>query len=125
MHRPGIDAVVITKDGKTYKRVEEVFDCWFESGSMPVAQQHFPFENKEVFEETFPADYIGEGLDQTRLWFYVLHVLSTIAFDKPAYKDVLVNGMGMADAGKKVPKRLTNAPPVAEEFPGEGGGTPG
>lgn len=123
LHRPGIDAVTIEKDGKTYKRVEEVFDCWFESGSMPVAQQHFPFERKDVFEETFPADYIGEGLDQTRLWFYVLHVLSTIAFDKPAYKNVLVNGMVMAADGQKLSKRLKNYPPVEDVFAVEGADT--
>ena len=123
LHRPGIDAVEIKKDGKTYKRVEEVFDCWFESGSMPVAQQHFPFERKEIFEETFPADYIGEGLDQTRLWFYVLHVLSTIAFDKPAYKNVLVNGMVMAADGQKLSKRLKNYPPVEDVFAVEGADT--
>lgn len=123
LHRPGIDAVTIEKDGKTYKRVEEVFDCWFESGSMPVAQQHFPFENKPVFEESFPADYIGEGLDQTRLWFYVLHVLNTIAFGRPAYKNVLVNGMVMAADGQKLSKRLKNYPPVEEVFAVEGADT--
>jgi isoleucyl-tRNA synthetase len=123
LHRPGIDEVVIKKDGKTYKRIEEVFDCWFESGSMPVAQQHYPFENKDVFEESFPADYIGEGLDQTRLWFYVLHVLNTIAFGKPAYKNVLVNGMVMAADGQKLSKRLRNYPPVEEVFANEGADT--
>ena len=74
------------------RRVEDVLDCWFESGSMPVAQQHYPFDHKEAFDLGFPADYIGEGLDQTHLWFYVIHVLSTIAFEKPAYRNVLVNG---------------------------------
>ncbi len=123
LHRPGIDQIIIKKDGKTYKRVEEVFDCWFESGSMPVAQQHYPFDNKAVFEESFPADYIGEGLDQTRLWFYVLHVLSTIAFDRPAYKNVLVNGMVMAADGQKLSKRLKNYPPVEDVFGTEGADT--
>jgi isoleucyl-tRNA synthetase len=123
LHRPGIDAVKIVKDGKTYTRVEEVFDCWFESGSMPVAQQHYPFENEGVFKETFPADYIGEGLDQTRLWFYVLHVLNTIAFGKPAYKNVLVNGMVMAADGQKLSKRLKNYPPVEDVFSVEGADT--
>lgn len=123
LHRPGIDGVVIHKDGKTYKRVEEVFDCWFESGSMPVAQQHYPFEGEQVFKESFPADYIGEGLDQTRLWFYVLHVLSTIAFGRPAYKNVLVNGMVMAADGQKLSKRLKNYPPVEEVFAVEGADT--
>jgi isoleucyl-tRNA synthetase len=123
LHRPMIDEVVIEKDGKTYKRVEEVLDCWFESGSMPVAQQHFPFENKEAFEASYPADYIGEALDQTRLWFYVLHVLNTIAFGKPAYKNVLVNGMVMAADGQKLSKRLKNYPPVEEVFAQEGADT--
>ncbi len=123
VHRPGIDNVVIIRDGKTYKRIEQVFDCWFESGAMPVAQQHYPFDNKAVFEESFPADYIGEGLDQTRLWFYVLHVLSTIAFDRPAYKNVLVNGMVMAADGQKLSKRLKNYPPVEDVFASEGADT--
>jgi isoleucyl-tRNA synthetase len=123
LHRPGIDKVVITKDGNTYKRIEEVFDCWFESGSMPVAQHHYPFQNKEIFESSFPADYIGEGLDQTRLWFYVLHVLSTIVFDRPAYKNVLVSGLVMAADGQKLSKRLKNYPPVEEVFSVEGADT--
>jgi len=123
LHRPGIDKVVIEKDGKTYRRIDEVFDCWFESGSMPAAQYHYPFENKQVFEESFPADYIGEGLDQTRLWFYVQHVLSTIVFGRPAYKNVLVNGMVMAADGQKLSKRLKNYPPVEEVFGTEGADT--
>ena len=123
LHRPYIDAVTFEKDGKTYKRVEEVLDCWFESGSMPVAQQHYPFENEEKFRQTFPADYIGEGLDQTRLWFYVLHVIATILFEKPAYKHVLVNGMIMAADGQKLSKRLKNYPPIEEVFADEGADT--
>lgn len=120
LHRPFIDKITFTKDGKTYKRVEEVIDCWFESGSMPVAQQHYPFQNKSKFDDSFPADYIGEGLDQTRLWFYVLHVLSTILFDRPAYKNVIVNGMIMAADGQKLSKRLKNYPPVEDVFATEG-----
>lgn len=120
LHRPFIDRVSIKKDGKTYKRVEEVIDCWFESGSMPIAQQHYPFENDSKFEQSFPADYIGEGLDQTRLWFYVLHVISTIVFDKPAYKNVLVNGLITASDGQKLSKRLKNYPPLQEVFDLEG-----
>lgn len=120
LHRPFIDAVSFQKDGKTYRRVEEVLDCWFESGSMPVAQQHYPFENKDKFERSFPADYIGEGLDQTRLWFYVQHVISTILFDRPAYKNVLVNGMIMAADGQKLSKRLKNYPPINDVFSQEG-----
>lgn len=120
LHRPFIDDVSFVKDGKTYKRVEEVLDCWFESGSMPIAQQHYPFENKEKFQRLFPADYIGEGLDQTRLWFYVQHVISTIVFDRPAYKNVLVNGMIMAADGQKLSKRLKNYPPIDDVFSQEG-----
>ena len=123
LHRPSIDNILITKAGKTYKRIDEVFDCWFESGSMPAAQQHYPFENKDVFEASFPADYIGEGLDQTRLWFYVQHVLSTIVFNRPAYKNVLVNGMVMAADGQKLSKRLKNYPPVEDVFANEGADT--
>ena len=120
LHRPFIDEVVVHKDGKTYRRIEEVIDCWFESGSMPVAQNHYPFENQDLFAANFPADYIGEGLDQTRLWFYVLHVISTILFDKPAYKHVLVNGMVMAADGRKLSKRLKNYPPLDDVFANEG-----
>jgi isoleucyl-tRNA synthetase len=90
---------------------------------MPVAQQHYPFENKEAFELSYPADYVGEALDQTRLWFYVMHVLSTIAFDRPAYKNVLVNGLVMAADGQKLSKRLKNYPPVEEVFAAEGADT--
>jgi isoleucyl-tRNA synthetase len=120
LHRPFIDDVTFEKNGKTYRRIEEVIDCWFESGSMPVAQQHYPFENKDVFEKSFPADYIGEGLDQTRLWFYVQHVLATILFNRPAYKRVLVNGMIMAADGQKLSKRLKNYPAVDDVFAREG-----
>lgn len=120
LHRPFIDKIEFEKNGKTYRRIEEVIDCWFESGSMPIAQQHYPFENKDKFESSFPADYIGEGLDQTRLWFYVLHVISTILFDKPAYKNVLVNGMITAADGEKLSKRLRNYPPLEEVFSNEG-----
>ncbi|MDF2461000.1 MAG: isoleucine-tRNA ligase [Candidatus Saccharibacteria bacterium] len=116
LHRPGIDEVVIVKDGKTYKRVEEVFDCWFESGSMPYAQDHYPFEDKEAFDAAFPADFISEGLDQTRGWFYTLHVLGTALFDKPAFKNVNVNGMVLAADGKKLSKRLRNYPEPSEIF---------
>eukprot|EP00210_Caulerpa_lentillifera_P003823 g3651.t1 len=95
-------------------RVEEVFDCWFESGSMPYAQLHYPFENKELLESNFPADFIAEGLDQTRGWFYTLMVLSTALFDKPAFKNNVVNGMVLASDGKKMSKRLKNYPDPVE-----------
>lgn len=120
VHRPFIDEISFIKDGKTYKRVEEVLDCWFESGSMSVAQQHYPFENKEIFDKTFPADFIIEGLDQTRLWFYVQHVVATILFDRPAFTNVVVNGIILAADGQKLSKRLRNYPPVEEVFENEG-----
>ncbi len=91
-------------------RVTEVLDCWFESGSMPYAQQHYPFENKEHFENNFPADFIAEGLDQTRGWFYTLTVLSAALFDKPAFKNVVVNGLILAEDGQKMSKRKKNYP---------------
>lgn len=110
LHREVVDELTFTVDGEegTYKRIPEVFDCWFESGSMPYAQQHYPFENKDVFENGFPAEFIAEGLDQTRGWFYTLTVLSTALFDKPAFKNVIVNGLVMASDGKKMSKRLQN-----------------
>ncbi|MGH7156503.1 MAG: isoleucine--tRNA ligase [Candidatus Saccharimonadales bacterium] len=120
LHRPFIDEVSFTKDGKTYKRVEEVLDCWFESGSMPIAQWHYPFENKEKAEEYMNADFITEGLDQTRLWFYVQHVISTILFQKPAYKNVIVTGIINAADGQKLSKRLRNYPPTQDVFDHEG-----
>src|SRR3989344_4868935 len=101
-----------TKCGGEATRIEEVLDCWFESGSMPYAQDHYPFENQKEWEDNFPADFIAEGLDQTRGWFYTLHVLATALFDKPAYKNVVVNGMVMAEDGKKLSKRLKNYVPL-------------
>ncbi|HEX5448081.1 MAG TPA: isoleucine--tRNA ligase [Candidatus Saccharimonadales bacterium] len=120
LHRPFIDQITFQKDGKTYKRVEEVLDCWFESGSMPIAQWHYPFENKDKAEELLTADFITEGLDQTRLWFYVQHVISTILFNKPAYKNVIVTGIIMAADGQKLSKRLRNYPPTQDVFDKEG-----
>ncbi len=120
LHRPYIDAISFEKDGKTYKRVEEVLDCWFESGSMPVAQWHYPFENKELFAKSLPADFITEAIDQTRLWFYVQHVISTILFNKPAFKQVIVIGFILAADGQKLSKRLRNYPPLDEVFDSEG-----
>lgn len=96
------------------KRIPQVFDCWFESGSMPYAQSHYPFENKESFEANFPADFIAEGLDQTRGWFYTLLVLSSALFEKPAFKNVIVNGIVLAEDGKKMSKSLKNYPPPEE-----------
>lgn len=110
LHRHFIDHLTIVKNGKTYKRVPEVFDCWFESGSMPYAQNHYPFENKEETLHAFPANFIGEGLDQTRGWFYTLTVLSVALFDTPAFKNVIVNGIVLAEDGTKMSKRLKNYP---------------
>lgn len=108
LHKHFVDKVVIRKDGKTYHRTPEVLDCWFESGSMPYAQQHFMGEGD--FKDYFPADFIAEGLDQTRGWFYTLMVLGTCLFDQSPYKNVIVNGLVLAEDGKKMSKRLKNYP---------------
>ncbi len=112
LHKHFIDDITIKspKTGKTLRRIPEVLDCWFESGSMPYGQAHYPFENKEAFEKGFPADFIAEGIDQTRGWFYTLSVLSTALFDKPPFKNVIVNGLVLAEDGKKMSKRLKNYP---------------
>ncbi len=112
LHKPYIDEITITceKCSSAMKRIPEVLDCWFESGAMPYAQLHYPFENKEEFEKNFPANFIAEGLDQTRGWFYTLHVLSTILFDEPAFKNVIVNGILLAADGEKLSKRKKNYP---------------
>lgn len=111
LHRPSIDKIVLlTDDGKEAYRVPEVFDCWFESGSMPVASQHYPFENKKSFEANFPADFIAEAQDQTRGWFYTLHVLSTALFNKPAFTNVICTGLILAEDGRKMSKKLKNYP---------------
>ncbi len=117
LHRPGIDSVVIKRDGKTYRRTEEVFDCWFESGSMPYAQDHWMGgESGEEMPPHFPAQFIAEGVDQTRGWFYTLHVLATALDNKPAFENVVVNGLVLAADGKKLSKRLRNYPDPAEIF---------
>ncbi len=110
LHREFVDPLEFSVDGEkgTYKRITEVLDCWFESGSMPYAQLHYPFENKELFEKGFPAEFIAEGLDQTRGWFYTLTILATALYGKPAFKNVIVNGIVMAEDGKKMSKRLKN-----------------
>jgi len=114
LHRHFIDDLTIEKGGKSYRRIPEVFDCWFESGSMPYAQNHYPFENEQEFKEHFPADFIAEGLDQTRGWFYTLTVLAAALFDKPAFKNVVVNGIILAEDGAKMSKRLRNYPDPME-----------
>ena len=110
LHKHFVDKIVIEKDGNRYHRTPEVLDCWFESGSMPYAQQHYPFKRKGDESSFFPADFIAEGLDQTRGWFYTLMVLGTCLFDKAPFKNVVVNGMVLAEDGKKMSKRLKNYP---------------
>eukprot|EP00117_Sycon_ciliatum_P023564 scpid24302/ scgid20002/ Isoleucine--tRNA ligase, cytoplasmic; Isoleucyl-tRNA synthetase len=112
LHRESVDDITIpSKTGNgVLRRIAPVFDCWFESGSMPYAQCHYPFENKKTFEESFPADFIAEGVDQTRGWFYTLLVISTALFDEPPYKNLIVNGLVLASDGKKMSKRLKNYP---------------
>lgn len=115
LHRPMIDEVVYPNpddvSGKTMmRRVDDVFDCWFESGSMPEGQIHYPFENKRWFEGHFPADFIVEAIDQTRGWFYTLHVLGTALHHKPAFKNCLCTGLIMAEGGVKLSKKLKNYP---------------
>ncbi|MBO7654070.1 MAG: isoleucine--tRNA ligase, partial [Kiritimatiellae bacterium] len=110
LHKHYVDQILIHKDGKTYRRTPEVLDCWFESGSMPYAQQHYPFERKDEVASFFPADFIAEGLDQTRGWFYTLMILGTCLFDRSPYKNVVVNGLVLAEDGKKMSKRLKNYP---------------
>lgn len=110
-HRPYIDEIDLFEDGVKLKRVPDVFDCWFESGSMPYAQHHYPFDNKAKFEtEKFPAQFIAEGLDQTRGWFYSLIVLGTALFGKSPYENVIVNGTILAEDGRKMSKSLQNYP---------------
>ena len=110
LHREHVDPLTFSIPGESgeYKRITEVFDCWFESGSMPYAQLHYPFENKELFQHGFPAEFIAEGLDQTRGWFYTLTVLSVALYDRPAFKNVIVNGIVAGENGKKMSKRLKN-----------------
>jgi isoleucyl-tRNA synthetase len=116
LHRENVDPLTFEIEGEagTYRRIEEVLDCWFESGAMPYAQLHYPFENESVFKAGFPAEFIAEGLDQTRGWFYTLTVLGAALFDKPAFRNVIVNGMVMAEDGKKMSKRLRNYTPPDE-----------
>ena len=122
LHKHFVDRIVIRKDGKTYHRTPEVLDCWFESGSMPYAQQHYmgrtdgasggsaPLPVDDAVSRFFPADFIAEGLDQTRGWFYTLMVLGTCLFDQSPYRNVIVNGLVLAEDGKKMSKRLKNYP---------------
>ncbi|MFZ2188649.1 MAG: isoleucine--tRNA ligase [Candidatus Moraniibacteriota bacterium] len=112
LHKHSVDGVTFSceKCNGTMKRIPDVLDCWFESGSMPYAQLHYPFENKEQFEKSFPANFIAEGVDQTRAWFYYLHVIASGIKDKQAFQNVVVNGIVLAEDGKKMSKRLQNYP---------------
>lgn len=119
LHRPYIDDIVLTSSkGEVMRRVPEVFDTWYDSGSMPYAQQHYPFKNKELFEQLnsplFPADFIAEGLDQTRGWFYTLLVLGAGLFETSPYNNVIVNGLVLAEDGRKMSKSLKNYPDVMD-----------
>jgi isoleucyl-tRNA synthetase len=121
MHRPYIDNLTrVNPDDPTGQshmhRITDVLDCWFESGSMPFAQFHYPFENKEYFEQHFPADYVVEYIGQTRGWFYVLHVMATALFDRPAFKNVICHGIVLGDDGQKMSKHLRNYPDVNGVF---------
>ena len=114
LHRHYLDDLEIEINGKTYKRTTEVLDCWFESGAMPYGQQHYPFENNQDFFEGFPADFIAEGLDQTRGWFYTLTVLAVALFDSVAFKNCITTGMILAEDGRKMSKSLKNYPDPEE-----------
>ncbi|HUX80922.1 MAG TPA: isoleucine--tRNA ligase [Candidatus Paceibacterota bacterium] len=111
LHKHLVDAITIPCTcGKEMHRIPDVLDTWFDSGSMPYGERHYPFENKEQFEAAFPAQFIGEGLDQTRAWFYYLHVLAGALFNKNAFENVIVNGTALALDGKKMSKSLKNYP---------------
>ncbi|CAL8085616.1 unnamed protein product [Prunus armeniaca] len=118
LHRHNIDNITIPSSrGPEYgvlRRIDDVFDCWFESGSMPYAYIHYPFENVELFEKNFPGHFVAEGLDQTRGWFYTLMVLSTALFGKPAFRNLICNGLVLAEDGKKMSKSLKNYPSPME-----------
>ncbi len=125
LHRPEVDTLTRPNPddptGKsTMRRITDVFDCWFDSGSMPYAQWHYPFENKERFEEHFPADFIVEYVSQTRGWFYTLHVLSTALFDRPPFRNCIVHGVILGDDGRKLSKRLRNFPDPEQVFATQG-----
>jgi isoleucyl-tRNA synthetase len=109
-HKPYVDEVVlVSESGKPMQRESDLIDVWFDSGAMPYAQWHYPFENQDKFEQSFPADFIAEGVDQTRGWFYTLHVIATLLFDSVAYKNVVSNGLVLDKNGNKMSKRLGNA----------------
>jgi len=109
LHKPYVDEIIlVSKSGKPMKRVPDLIDVWFDSGAMPYAQWHFPFENKETFKQSFPADFIAEGVDQTRGWFYTLHAIAALVFDSVAFKTCVSNGLVLDKNGNKMAKRLGN-----------------
>ena len=112
LHKNTVDKITLfSTSGKAMSREADLIDVWFDSGSMPYAQWHYPFENKEKIDQNkaFPADYIAEGVDQTRGWFYTLHAIGTLVFDSVAYKNVVSNGLVLDKNGQKMSKRLGNA----------------
>ncbi len=110
LHRPYVDNIVLTSSkGEPMRRESDLIDVWFDSGAMPYAQQHYPFENKENFTEVYPADFVAEGVDQTRGWFFTLHALATMLFDSVAFKHIISNGLVLDKNGNKMSKRLGNA----------------
>lgn len=108
LHKPFVDNIIFRKDGKTYRRTPELIDVWYDSGSMPFAQWHYPFENQDKFKQSFPADFIAEGVDQTRGWFYTLHAIATPLFGSSATKNILVNDLVLDDKGQKMSKSKGN-----------------
>jgi isoleucyl-tRNA synthetase len=116
LHKPFVDKVYFEKDGKVYKRTPELIDVWFDSGAMPFAQYHYPFENKELFEKNYPADFICEGIDQTRGWFYTMHAIGTMLFDNITYKNLIVNELILDKKGLKMSKTKGNTVSPFELF---------
>lgn len=108
LHKPFVDRIYFIREGRRFSRTPELVDVWFDSGSMPFAQLHYPFEHREEFDRSFPADFIAEGVDQTRGWFYTLHAIATLIFDKPAYKNLIVNGHILDKNGHKMSKSKGN-----------------
>lgn len=108
LHKPWVDEILFEREGKLYRRTPELIDVWFDSGAMPFAQYHYPFENREVFERNFPSDFICEGIDQTRGWFYTLHAIATALFDRPAFKNLIVNELVLDKNGQKMSKSRGN-----------------
>jgi isoleucyl-tRNA synthetase len=116
LHRPAIDDITFTRHGREYRRVPEVIDAWYDSGSMPYAQWHYPFEHEALFKRSFPADFICEAVDQTRGWFYSLHAIATMLFSSPAYRNVICTGHVVDDKGEKMSKSKGNVVDAWELF---------